>query len=391
MSAKPRAAVVLLQILLIAAAIPGALRSVSTTAPSTFMVAAPAVRSGQEPLYAGEFLPGSSTSLVHGATMAELPNGDLIAAWYGGTDEAGPDVKIFATTQDHRTGRWSEPRVIEDRAGAAGALGTHVKSIGNPVLFADARGARMFYVAILFGGWSGGTICMKGSPDGVRWSGARRLVTSPFLNIGMLVRGAPLAYRDGSLALPIYHELLKKWSAVARVDRSGQVVDEIRVGDSRPLIQPWLVAMSPDRVVALLRWFTYAPGRVTLTTSADAGMHWSGVSTTPLVHRDSAVAGVRLGDGSLLALYNNSAWGRRDLSMARSPDGGVHWSKPHPIEHDTAPSDDSVRREYSYPFVLQSRDGRYHLTYTWQRSRIRHVVFNDSWVEADPLLKEQAR
>ena len=134
-----------------------------------------------------------------------------------------------------------------------------------------------------------------------------------------------------------------------------------------------------------LRWASRMPGSVTVTRTDDAGEAWSDVFGTRLIQRDSAVAGVRLADGSLLAAYNNSAWDRRDLSLARSADEGLHWSKPHPLEHDTTPNN-LVRREYSYPFLLQTHDGRYHLVYTWQRKMIRHVVFDDAWVLGDPQL-----
>ena len=32
--------------------------------------------------------------------------------------------------------------------------------------------------------------------------------------------------------------------------------------------------------------------------------------------------------------------------------------------------------EYSYPAVIQSHDGLVHVTYTWKRQRIRHVVLD---------------
>lgn len=368
-----------------AAAVPATIRSYRPTSVPHFEMPAQVGASDSTPAYSSEFLPAIDTTFVHAATLSQLGNGDLIAAWYGGTDEAAHDVKIFSARRDHRTGRWSSPTVLETRAHTEEALGLHVKSIGNPVLLADSRGVSLFYVSILFGGWSGGSICMKTSADGVQWSAPRSVYTSPFMNVGMLVRGRPWRYSDGTIALPIYHQLLRKWSALARVDEGGCVIDIARIADSRPLIQPWIVPIGGERAVAFLRWSARLPGCVTMANTDDAGVHWSAISGTRLVHRDSGVAGTLLGDGSLLAVYNNSAWDRRDLSMARSADGGIHWSKPHPLERDTTP-DEVVRREYSYPYVFQTSDGRYHVVYTWQRTRIRHLTFNDSWIFHDAAL-----
>lgn len=375
----------ILTAILIVAALPAAIAAWQRTRPVAFDVGPALSRPAAVPEMTAEFLPQTKTRFVHGATLAELANGDLLAAWYGGTGEVKRDVRIYSSRFDRRSGRWSPAKPIETPQESELVLRIRVKSIGNPVLYADDRGVTMFYVAILYGGWSGGTICMKTSPDGERWSPPKRVVTSPFLNVGMLVKSRPWRYHDGTIALPVYHELLRKWSAVVRIDGKGRVIDTARISDGRPLVQPWLIPMAEQRAVAFLRWSSRMPGSVTMARTDDAGRRWSDVFGTRLVQRDSAVAGVRLSDGSLLAAYNNSAWDRRDLSLARSADGGIHWSKPHPVERDTTP-DNMVRREYSYPYLLQTGDGRYHLLYTWQRKFIRHVTFNDAWVLADPML-----
>ena len=316
--------------------------------------------------------------------MAQLSNGDLIASWYGGSDETRSDVWIYVSIRD-RNGRWSAPQQVEKGPSTEDAIQAGVKSVGNPVLFANERGVSLFYVAIPFGGWSSGTICVTTSRDGMHWSRPRRISASPFLNLGVLVKGRPLPYTDGSLALPIYYQLGRKGSGLLRVTPSGDVLDESRLEDHRPLIQPWMIPISPNDAVALLRWSSLMPGCVRMVRASAGGTKWSSVFGTPLVHRDSAVAGESLNDGSLLVAYNNTAWDRRDLSIARTPDGGWHWSKPRPIERDTTP-DWNVRREYSYPYFFRSSDGRIHLLYSWRRTRIRHLVFNDAWFLHEPLL-----
>lgn len=371
---------------LLAAALPAAIRSFRPTSAPQFDLPERASTASAAPLFSSEFLPAVNTGFVHAATLTQLQNGDLLAAWYGGTDEVEADVRIFTARLDHSTGRWSAPLVAESREHAEKALGLHVKSLGNPVLLANPRGGvSLFFVTVYFGGWSGASICMKTSPDGTTWSDPRPVYTSPFMNVGMLVRGRPWMYRDGTIALPVYHQLLRKWSAIARLDGDGRVIDIARIADSRPLIQPWIVPTGGSHAMAFMRWSSRVPGRVTFTNSDDAGVHWSDISATRLVHRDSGIAGARLSDGSILAIYNNTSWDRRDLSIARSKDGGVHWSQPHPLERDTTP-DSAVRREYSYPYLFQTTDGRYHIVYTWQRTRIRHVTFNDSWVFDDSAL-----
>lgn len=345
----------------------------------------PANPDGLKPVLRAEFLPPIPGDFVHGATMLELPNGNLAAAWYGGTDEIMPDVNIYLSIYDQQTKKWSIPAAIESAQHAKKSLGL-VKSIGNPVLYHDRNDYKLFFVGVVAGGWSGGTICMKSSPDLVHWSAPVHVVASPLFDLGMLVRAAPVPFDDGTIALPIYHQLNAKWSAIARVDSDGHVLDIARIADLRPLLQPWLVTTSPTDAIAFLRFsHPHKPFAVTMSKSHDAGAHWSDVVPTPLVHRDSQVSGVELSDKSLLVFYNGSAWDRRDLSVARSTDGGMHWTWPYHIEHDTT-GNDIVRREYSYPYVYRTRDGNIHLLYTWQRTRIRHLTFNEAWVRANPTL-----
>jgi predicted neuraminidase len=76
---------------------------------------------------------------------------------------------------------------------------------------------------------------------------------------------------------------------------------------------------------------------------------------------------VTLADGRHLLAYNPSSRRRSPIGIAVSRDG-TNWY-------------DSVllaqgRGEYSYPAIIQTADGLVHVTYSWNLSRIRHVVID---------------
>lgn len=66
--------------------------------------------------------------------------------------------------------------------------------------------------------------------------------------------------------------------------------------------------------------------------------------------------------------------------MAISEDG-INWSAAEYLEND--PDKDS---EYSYPAVIQTKDGNIHITYTWNRKVIKHLVIDPSRIEAKAIL-----
>ncbi len=68
---------------------------------------------------------------VHGSTLAVLPNGDVLAAWFQGSGERwADDVAIMGARLRAGAQRWSEPFILADVEGFPDI---------NPVLFVDAR------------------------------------------------------------------------------------------------------------------------------------------------------------------------------------------------------------------------------------------------------------
>jgi predicted neuraminidase len=89
---------------------------------------------------------------------------------------------------------------------------------------------------------------------------------------------------------------------------------------------------------------------------------------------------LRMPDASLLLVFNNTGMKRYLLSLARSTDEGNTWSVIHDFEREN-PARIVWASEFSYPFIIRTRDGLLHLVYTWHRLRIKHIIFNEAWVK----------
>ena len=326
----------------------------------------------------GWIAPAGHTPAAHGSAICVLPGGDMLAVWYGGTREGAADVAVFASRLPAGTDDWLPPERVVDRAMAAEELERMVKKVGNAVVFPDHHGVVwMVYVTVTVGGWSGSALNVKTSHDGGRtWGRSRRLTVNPFLNVSSLVRNKPILTTDGRIGLPVYHELAVKYPQMLWLTAGPDAsVSEYRVRNlstETDLIQPTLVPLEGDRVLMLLRDQSERR-QVRAAYSNDNGWTWSGAVDCGLPNPDAAIDALRLRDGRILLVYNDTVRGRDSLRLAVSADEGRSWSPGPVIEA-------AVGKEYSYPCLAEDRDGRIHLTYTWERARIRHVEFNVAWL-----------
>lgn len=323
--------------------------------------------------FSSAMLPVAAPS-AHAATLAELPDGRIAAAWFAGTREGAADVAVWFSTLNR--GTWSTPRQIATREGTAAATLTFVRKIGNPVLFAEGDRLHLWYVSVGLGGWAGSALNHSVSHDGGHnWTPAVRLHTSPFANISTLVRAPPLPLADGGLGLPAYHEFISKHGEWLRLAADGQIIDKVRMGHDGRTLQPAAAAFDDRHALAILRDGGPGPGRIRSVTTVDGGQDWRAANPLPLPNPNSSVALLRLRSGRLL-IAGNGASNRNDLLLWVSDDDGKNW-RPAP----TVERADDPRVEFSYPALLQARDGSIHLAYTWHRQGIKHAVFNESWLD----------
>ncbi len=331
------------------------------------------------PSFAEELInPGSPLRTSHVASICELRDGRLAAVWYAGSREGARDVAICFAAQEPGQSLWATPRAILTPEQVARDLHRSVKKVGNPLVFSDAAGKLwLLYVTINIGGWSGSSLNLTTSTDnGDSWAPSRRLTLSPFFNVSELVRSKPSPLSDGNWLVPIYHECLGKFAELLwlRDTGDGLAATKTRITGGRSAFQPALAVLSTNTALAFLRDCSPRK-RIAVARTDNAGVSWSAPESLDLPNPDSGLAALRLSDGRVLLAFNDSAAGRDNLRLAVSQDEGRTWRRvATPAEEPGA--------EFSYPFLLQTRDGRIHLVYTWKRQGIKHVAFNTAWLDS---------
>lgn len=367
---------------------------------------------------------------THAASLVELKDGRVRAFWFSGSREGAADVTINSAVFDPVRNVWDEERVVTGRDSTQRALHRYIAKVGNPVATRAADGSLwLFYVTVSLGGWAGSSISlMTSDDDGASWSASRRLVTSPFINISTLVKGAPFLYADGTMGLPVYHEFVSKFAEILRLDKTGKVIDKQRLAaGGQGTLQPVVLVQSEKEALVLTRYSgNDEPRRVVSIATDNGGKHWGKPAKSSLKNPDAALTALVLPDGKLLAVLNDQEQGRDSLSLQMSADGGSTWHELRRLEEmsglrnkvpdeqsclglveslarnsearldqgdgqlaaghvDSAKvrvsADGGCAFEFSYPYMIQTHNGDIHVVYTWNRTFIKHVVFDQTWLQ----------
>jgi len=293
----------------------------------------------------------------HASTIVETESG-LVAAWFGGTAEGNPDVGIWLSRRDESA--WSPPvEVVTGRQ-----AGKESQPCWNPVLVYPAGGPLILFYKLgpSPSRWQG--MMMISQDDGLTWAEPRSL---PDGMIGP-VKNHPLEFPDGTFLCGSSTEQ-EGWRVHFEITPDkGQTwrrTPPINDGRIVGLIQPALLRKGKEGVVSLMR---STAGRIYFARSEDRGATWSKPEPLDLPNPNSGIDAVTLRDGRHALVFNPVTEGRSPLAVALSLDGH-DWRQVLTLE-------DERQSEFSYPAVIQTRDGLVHVTYTWKRLRIRHVVID---------------
>ena len=322
----------------------------------------------------------------HASTVAVLPGGDRLVAFFAGQREASGDTAIWLC----RAGRsgWSAP---ERRFAEPG------QPHWNPVLHAEGREVWLFYkVGASVHDWT--TRVARSHDGGASWTPPCALVPGDPAPRGP-VKNKLIVLADGAWLAPGSTEDDRHWDAFTdrSTDRGASwtrsdvklahaadrndpgkhrwdglaaaalwETDPARVFGWDGVIQPTLWEDAAGHVHMLLR---STRGHVYRSDSRDGGRSWAEAYPTALPNNNSGLDVARLPDGRLVLASNPVAgnWGRRTpLTLSSSADGGETWQTV--LELETGPG------EFSYPAIIAA-DGALHVTYTASRTDIIYRRF----------------
>lgn len=320
----------------------------------------------------------------HAGTIVELPSGEYLAAFYAGTFEGHPDSAILTARLANEIDGWQDVSVVVDNPGW---------SDGNPVLHVDDYGHVWLFYATQHNpkwnadgtrkeageepiGWDSVYLyATKSEDEGRTWEHAVQMAP----NQGWMVRNKAIRLDDGRTLLPCYDE--QTWRGFCLISddecltwrQSGPMEGPCSV------IQPSLFVRRDGAIEAYLR--SGAPEENTdqrvlwRTISTDRGETWSPCEPTDLPNPNSAADLVRMDNGHLALLYNDSHTARTPLTLALSRDEGKTWPIRKTIE--------SEEGEFSYPAIIQGHGGRLHMIYTYRRTHMKHVTVTELWLTGE--------
>jgi len=305
----------------------------------------------------------------HASTIAQTADG-LVAAWFGGTREGHDDVGIWVARQVD--GKWTAPVEVANGVQPDGKR----HPCWNPVLFQAKDGPLLLFYKVGPSPQLWWGMLRRSTDGGKTWSDAERLPD------GILgpIKNKPFQLESGELLCPtstetperpskwrVHFELTpdlgKTWTKIVPAEaKSGEPIDAI---------QPSILKHADGKLQAIGR---SRSKHLFETWSSDGGKTWGAVQLTAVPNPNSGTDAVTLKDGRQLLVYNDTPSGRSPLNVALSDDG-KGWKMVLPLETE--------RGEFSYPAVIQTDDGLVHITYTWKRKKVRHVVLDPQQLKAE--------
>ena len=355
---------------------------------------------------------------VHGSSIVELPNGDLLSSWFEGSGERNAnDAMIKGARLKKGAKEWGKPFILADTPGHPDC---------NPVLFMNSNN-RLFliWIVVQANRWETSVLKYrysdeyngKGAPEwkwqdvillkpddkfvesvkeGFKVSGKSGLSWAEYApkyedmiyeaakdqkkrETGWMTRIKPTTLSSGRIILPLYSDGYN-FSLMAISDDDGINWTASLPSVGRGNVQPAIIEKSDGSLIAYMRDNGDEPGKIMVSSSNDEGFTWSPAEKIELPNPGASIDAIKLKNGHFLMIYNDVDDGRHSLAVSISEDEGRTWRYTRSIENTQ-----KGEGAYAYPTVIQSEDGKIHTTFSYhvkENKTIKYVSFTEEWVKA---------
>lgn len=337
-------------------------------------------------------LPTGGYPTAHAPALLELPNGDMLCCWFAGTYEGSADIRIICSRLEKGALAWTEPVDIS---------GDPERSEQNPSLFYGPDDAVWAMYTAQKDRQAGkdnmqftSQIRRQKSFDGGRTWGEYETV---FAREGSFCRQEIQVLKNGRwifgnwLCTDSVDGLSGDPSVFQISDDQGKTWRQVDMPNSRGRVHPTVVELDNGHLVAFMR--SREADNVYRSESFDWGDSWSEPKPTPLPNNNSSISATRLQSGRICIAYNptctpepvkgKAAWPglRCPVAVALSEDGGLTFPIIRWMERGEGFMGDENKtnnKQYEYPYIMQSRDGRIHLAYAaFTRKGVKYVSFTE--------------
>jgi sialidase-1 len=359
---------------------------------------------------------------VHSSSIVELPNGDLLTCWFEGSGErTANDVVIKGSRLNLGESLWSEPFLMADTPGQPDC---------NPILFLNNNNKLfLVWIAVQANRWERSHLVVKTSSNYTdegapvwEWKdlilmkpgeefaerareqfeayGRKDLAWAEYAlpyeemlveaakdpkkrETGWMPRTHPTILENGKILLPLYSDGFN-FGLIAISEDDGETWKCSLPIVGRGLNQPSLVVRKDGSIDAYMRDDGDEPGRILISHSEDEGYSWTYAQKSDLPNPGASVELIKLISGNWLLVYNDVDDGRYSLTAAISDDQGKSWKWQKNLEY-------LKNGSFSYPSVIQAKDGRIHITYSYhlpgRKRSINHVTLEEAWIMDDSSIK----
>ena len=246
---------------------------------------------------------------------------------------------------------------------------------------------------------------------------------------GLFIRHPLVVTANGEWLLPLYHCVVKNdgkpwdgsydYSCVRVSQDSGQTWKEYEVPDSQGCVQMSIVKLQNN--AGYVGFFRSRWADNIYRSFSNDGSSWTPPKAIDLPNNNSSIQAALLPDGNIILAFNKSSaedatvrrlslfsekttakdtsnkkaaktafWGapRAPLTVAISEDNGKTWPYVRNIAEGsgyalTNNSKDKKNKEFSYPSVKPTINGKIALTFTYFRQNIAFVEFTEDWVKEE--------